>query len=69
MAELGTQAGAVAVFKKILGFFTVLECLGQGSPHLAELTHVSIAIPAGRDRQSSGGFDADFEVLAGADDG
>lgn len=69
VAELGTQAGAVAVFEKILGFFTMLEGSGRGSPHFSELMLVSIAIPCSGDGESGGGFDADFEVLAGRDDG
>lgn len=69
VAQLRTQAGAIAVFKKILGFFTVFESLGQGLPHFSELMFVSVAIPFSRDGESCSGFDADFEVLAGGDDG
>lgn len=69
MAELRTQAGAVAVFKKVLGFFAMFESLGQGSPHFSELMLVSIVLPFSGDRQRGSGFDADFEVLAGRDDG
>lgn len=69
VAELRTQAGAVAVLEEILGLFAVFESLRQSLPDLGELVLVSVAIAVSGDGQSSGGFNADFEVLAGRDDG